>query len=240
MVVLLQVRVLFGFVNGPEFLHVFLNVLLRFVFHILVALQVLRVLAVLQLLVHDAVRQLRGRRGGSRSGGGTALAALPSTFIKAPSGQTAPISLPSLIPKTSPQPQTRYLACQVLEVLRRGYPAHLAVGFAVGVEALHDELGHLRVGRNISAPALRPFPIPRHRARCHGGRFGAGMPQISLRGPVAVPPGGTAPARGSGETHFFPEDFLALLSQLARRVCLGCLGLLGRLERGGEKREIKR
>jgi len=63
----LQVRVLFGFVDGPEFLHVFLYVLLRFVFHILVALQVLRVLAVLELLVHDAVRQLGNRWVGKRA-----------------------------------------------------------------------------------------------------------------------------------------------------------------------------
>lgn len=62
---LLQVRVLFGFVDGPELLHVFLDVLLRLVLHVLVALQVLRVLAVFQLLVHDSVSQLQG---GGRAG----------------------------------------------------------------------------------------------------------------------------------------------------------------------------
>lgn len=60
---LLQVRVLFGFVDGPEFLHVFLDIFLRLVFHVLVALQILRILAIFQFLVHDAVSQLRGRGG---------------------------------------------------------------------------------------------------------------------------------------------------------------------------------
>jgi len=40
-----------------------------------------------------------------------------------------------------------------------------------------------------------------------------------------------------GTTHLFPEDFLALLGKLARRVCFCSLGLFGRLE-GGEDRMI--
>lgn len=66
---LLQVRVLFGLVNGPKFLHILLDVLLRLVFHVLVALEVFRVFAVLQLLVHDSVGQLRERKRGNREGG---------------------------------------------------------------------------------------------------------------------------------------------------------------------------
>lgn len=60
---LLQLSVLFGLVNSPKFLHVLLDVLLRLVFHILIALQVFGSFAVLQLLVHHSMGQLRGRGG---------------------------------------------------------------------------------------------------------------------------------------------------------------------------------
>lgn len=59
---LFQVCVLFGFINAPEFLHVFLDVLFCLVLHVLVAFQVLGVFAVLQLFVHHSVGQL-GRWG---------------------------------------------------------------------------------------------------------------------------------------------------------------------------------
>lgn len=48
-------RVLLGPVDGAEPLHVFLDVLLGLVLDVLVAVQVLRVGARLQFLVHDAV-----------------------------------------------------------------------------------------------------------------------------------------------------------------------------------------
>lgn len=52
---LVQLSVLFGPVDVAKLLHVFLDVLLGLVLDVFVALQVLWVLAGLQLLVHHAV-----------------------------------------------------------------------------------------------------------------------------------------------------------------------------------------
>lgn len=54
-----DVRVLLGPVHGAKALHVLLDVLLGLVLDVLVALQVLGVVAGLQLLVHDPVGELR-------------------------------------------------------------------------------------------------------------------------------------------------------------------------------------
>ena len=61
--------VLFGAVDGAKLLHVLLDVLLGLVFDVLVALQVLGVLARLQFLVHHTVSQLQGEKRVEGGGG---------------------------------------------------------------------------------------------------------------------------------------------------------------------------
>lgn len=53
---LVHLGVLLGLVHGTKALHVFLDVLLGLVLHILVTLQVLGVGASFQLLIHNSVR----------------------------------------------------------------------------------------------------------------------------------------------------------------------------------------
>lgn len=137
-------------------------------------------------------------------------------------------------------PRGRHLARQVLEVLGGGDAPHLAVGFAIGVQALHDELRHLRRGHEPASLTLVTAAPSPPRA---GGRH---VPRGRDRPPGTDHPDGvTGVGRGRfphpgdigdiGDTDLFPEHLLALLGQLAGRVGFGRLGLLGRLGIKGNK-----